>query len=51
MRLQYLNDGKTFIRTYEQMATSIYYHHNRMEDLIVRVTTGIGSDLRWLAID
>jgi dipeptidyl-peptidase-4 len=49
--LQYLNDGKTFIRTSEQDGYKHIYHHNLDGSLIRQITTGNWEVTEMVGID
>jgi dipeptidyl-peptidase-4 len=49
--LQYLNDGKTFIRTSEQDGYKHIYHHNLDGSLIRQITTGNWEVTSMVGID
>jgi dipeptidyl-peptidase-4 len=49
--LQYLNDGKTFIRTSEQDGYKHIYHHNMDGGLIRQITTGNWEVTEMVGID
>jgi dipeptidyl-peptidase-4 len=49
--LQYLNDGKTFIRTSEQDGYKHIYHHNLDGSLIRQITTGNWEVTEMVGVD